>query len=200
MLEWKDRSAYAFIKTTKGNAHQVWERLKTWDTMIGAWIITGEYDVVAWFDAEDWDTIHDCVATIKAWPEVEDTNTHMVHNGFKTERWWWDHPVGAWILLKEKTLDEATKAISNWDWVTSGASIPGNWDYMAWVEGNNWDDIWNHLYEMKSTQWRTSALIPIKSWWNTAWKENWWYAAEKPFEMQMNVDHDNYLKKDSSTW
>jgi len=184
-MEWKNRTAYAFIKTKNGNAHTVWERLQTWDNMIGAWIVTGEYDVVAWFDAKDWDTIHDCVATIKSWHEVEDTNTHMVHNGFKTQGWWWDQPVGAWMLLKESTLDDTTNNMPNWNWVTSGASIPGEWDYMAWVEGNNWDDIWNHLNEMKSTQWRTQALIPIKSWWNKSWKENWFYKDNKQF--QMNV-------------
>ena len=173
-MKWKDRSAYVFVKTKQGQAQHVWDRLKSWDNMIGTWIVTGEYDIVAWFDAQDWDTTHDCIATIKAWDDVENTSTHMVHNGYKKENWWWERPVGAWMLLKENKLDETSQQIPQWDWITSGASIPGDWDYMAWVEGNDWNDVWTHLLELKSSHWRTSALIPIKSWWNQNWKQNWW--------------------------
>ncbi|MFO8077164.1 MAG: Lrp/AsnC ligand binding domain-containing protein [Thermoplasmatota archaeon] len=173
-MNWKDRTAYAFIKTKKGSAHQVWERFQSWDNVIGTWVVTGEYDVVAWFDAKDWDTIHDCIATIKQWDEVEDTNTHMVHQGYKTNRWWWEKPVGAWMLMKENQLDESVNRVSQWDWITSGASIPGDWDYMAWVEGENWDDVWNHLMDVKTGDWRTAALVPIKSWWNQDFKDKWW--------------------------
>jgi len=191
-LNWKDRTAYTFIKTKQGTAQQVWQRFHTWENMIGAFIVAGEYDIVAWYDAKDWDTVHDCVATIKQWDEVEDTTTQMVHNGYKTGKWWWDKPVGAWMLLKENHLDETTHAISQWDWVTSGASLPGDWDYMAWVEGENWDDLWNHFLEMKSGQWRTSALIPIKSYWNQNWKENWWQQGTTNPEYQMQTPKDQY--------
>ncbi|MDG6219345.1 MAG: hypothetical protein QCI00_07880, partial [Candidatus Thermoplasmatota archaeon] len=87
-------------------------------------------------------------------------------------------------------LDETLEHMPNWDWVTSGTSIAGDWDYMAWVEGNNWDEIWNHLMELKSTEWRTSALIPIKSWWNQNWKYNWWqeHTAEKKPEIRNAPD------------
>jgi len=173
-LRWKNRSAYAFIKTKQGTANEVWERFKKWENMIGAWIVTGEYDVVTWFDAKNWDTIHDCIATIKEWDDVEETKTHLVHDGYKNNKWWWDKPVGAWMLLKENRLDDTSKNMEQWDWITSGASIPGEWDYMAWIEGNNWDEIWGHVMEIKSSEWRTSAIIPIKSWWNQSWKENWW--------------------------
>ena len=77
-------------------------------------------------------------------------------------------------LLKENNLDEATGKIKNWNWTTSGASIPGEWDYMTWVEGQNWDDVWNHLLEMKYQNWQTSTYVPIKSWWNKNWKNKWW--------------------------
>jgi DNA-binding Lrp family transcriptional regulator len=173
-MDWKDRSAYAFIKTKEGKAHDVWQRLHTWKNMIGTWIVTGEYDVIAWYDAQDWNTIHDCVATIKEWDEVEHTTTHLVHQGYKKGGWWWEKPVGAWMLLKENKLDETTYALKNWQWITSGASIPGDWDYMAWIEGERWDDVWSHLMEAKAQHWRTSALIPIKSWWNHNWEYNWW--------------------------
>ena len=193
-MYWKDRSAYVFIKTRQGKAQEIWERFKSWENIIGTWIVTGEYDVVAWFDAKDWDTIHDCIATIKEWNEVETTSTHMVHNGYKNGTFWWEHPVGAWMLLKENKLDETLKAVPNWDWVTSGASIPGDWDYIAWIEGNNWDEVWNHLMEVKSGQWRTSALIPIKSWWNQNWKHNWWDEYSST-EMQTKTQQQQYYKQ-----
>ena len=183
-MKWKDRSAYAFIKTKQGKAYGVWERFKSWDNMIGSWIVTGEYDIVIWFDAENWDTIHDCIATIKSWEDVDETNTRLVHDGYKNKNWWWDKPVGAWMLLKENTLDETTNSMEQWDWITSGASIPGDWDYMAWIEGDNWDDVWNHLMELKGRNWKTSALVPIKSWWNQAWKDKWWDTHQAVPQMQ----------------
>ena len=190
-MNWKDRSAYVFIKAKEGKAHDIWQRFQTWDNMIGAWIVTGEYDVVAWFDAKDWNTVHDCIASIKEWHEVEDTNTHMVHEGYKKESWWWERPVGAWMLFKENKLDDTTRNITKWDWITSGASIPGNWDYMAWVEGNNWDEVWNHLYEMKNGYWRTAALVPIKSWWNQTFK-NKWFNEYSSYEQPMSTTDQRY--------
>ncbi|MEF8848128.1 MAG: hypothetical protein V5A68_03245 [Candidatus Thermoplasmatota archaeon] len=172
-MDWKDRSAYVFIKTKEGKANEIWKRFHDWHNMIGTWIVTGEYDVIAWFDAENWDVIHDCVATIKDWDEVDYTSTHMVHNGHKDEKWWWEKPVGTWVLLKENKLDEAFDKLKDWNWMTSTASIPGEWDYMTWVEGDNWDEVWNHILEIKE-EWDTSAQIPIKSWWDESWRENWW--------------------------
>ena len=193
-MNWKDRTAYAFIKTKQGTAHQVWERFQTWDNIIGTWIVTGEYDVVAWFDAKDWDTIHDCIATIKQWNEVEDTNTHMVHQGYKTNHWWWEKPVGAWVMMKEDQLDESSNKVPQWDWITSGASIPGDWDYMAWIEGDNWDDVWNHLMDVKTGNWRTAALVPIKSWWNKNFKEHWWQEStpSSPYGMEKTENQRVY--------
>ena len=174
-MDWKNRSAYVFIKAKEGRAHDVWQRFKSWESMIGTWIVTGEYDVIAWFDAQDWDTVHRCVAEIKSWDEVENTSSHMVYNGHKNDTWWWEKPAGTWLLIKENRLDEAPDKIRNWNWMTSGASIPGNWDYMAWVEGENWDDVWNHLLEVKTENWQTLTHVPIKSWWNQSWKDKWWW-------------------------
>jgi muconolactone delta-isomerase len=172
-MNWKNRSAYAFIKTRQGTAEQVWQRFHNWENMIGTWVVTGEYDVIAWFDAKDWDTIHDCIATIKQWDEVEDTKTHMVHNGYKNNNWWWEKPAGAWVMFKENHLDDTLYHVPDWDWITSGASIPGDWDYMAWIEAEDYDELWSHLMQTKQSHWRTSAALPLKSWWNTQWKQNW---------------------------
>jgi hypothetical protein len=174
-MDWKNRSAYVFIKTTKGKANDVWQKFHNWDNVIGTWIIAGEWDVIVWFDAQDWDTVHGCVSTIKDWAEVKQTSSHMVYNGWKNnDNWWWEKPAGAWVLLRENKLDEASDKIKKWNWATSGASIPGDWDYMTWVEGQDWDEVWNHLLEIKTEDWDTSTHVPIKSWWNQNWKNNWW--------------------------
>ena len=173
-MDWKNRSAYVFIKTQKGKAHEIWKRFQSWNNVIGTWLVDGNWDVIVWFDASDWDTIYKCVETIKEWYEVEHTSSHMVYNGYKNDNWWWDKPAGAWVLLRESKFNEATNKLKEWDWTTCGASIAGEWDYLTWVEGYNWDEVWNHLYDLKSENWQTWAYVPIKSWWNENWKHNWW--------------------------
>ena len=88
-MDWKNRSAYVFIKTQKGKAYDVWKRFQSWDNVIGTWIVDGNYDVIVWFDASDWETVHKCVESIKDWHEVEYTSSHMVYNGYKNDNWWW---------------------------------------------------------------------------------------------------------------
>ena len=173
-MEWKNRSAYVFIKTTKGKADDVWKQFQSWDNVIGTWVVTGDWDVIVWFDAQDLDTVHGCVSTIKNWKEVEQTSSHMVYNGHKNDNWWWEKPAGAWVMMREGKLDETQDKIKKWNWMTSGASIPGDWDYISWVGGKNWDEVWNHLNEIKKGKWQTTTHIPIKSWWKESWKDNWW--------------------------
>jgi len=173
-MDWRNRSAYVFIKTCKGKTQEIWKRFQTWDNVIGTWIVTGECDIIVWFDATNWDDIHNCVAEIKKWDGIEWTSSHMVYNGYKNNHWWWEKPAGAWVLSREHKLDETGDKAKNWNWITSGASIPGDWDYISWVEGENWDDVWNHLDEYNTNNWETRTHIPVKSWWNQAWKDKWW--------------------------
>ena len=132
-------------------------KFKDWDNVIGSWVVSGEWDVIVWFDAEDWDTIHRCAASIKDWSEVEHTSSHMVYHGFKNGHWWWEKPAGTWIFLRGDKLNGGAEKIKKWDWITSGASIPGDWDYVAWVEGENWDEVWNHLSEIKTEKWQAET-------------------------------------------
>ena len=134
-MDWKYRSAYVFIKTKEGKAHDVWQRFHNWEHVIGSWIVTGECDVIVWFDAHNWDEVHRWVAEIKNWEDVEYTSSHLVYNGFKNGGWWWEKPAGIWVLLRENKLDETSYKIKKWDWAVSGASIPGDWDYLAWIQG-----------------------------------------------------------------
>ena len=174
-MDWKYRSAYVFIKTKKGKAEKVWKRFQNWDNIIGTWIVTGGYDVIAWFDAQDWDTVYRCVSTVKDWDEVEHTSSHFVYDGHKNDNyWWWDKPAGAWVFFRDIKLEETPQKIQKWNWMMSGTSIPGEWDYIAWVGGENWEEVWKHFYELKGHNWETYYNVPIKSWWNQNWKNNWW--------------------------
>ena len=173
-MDWKNRSAYVFIKTKKGTAENIWKKFQDWENVIGTWMVSGDWDVIVWFDAQDWETVHRCVKSIKDWNDVEHTSSHMVYNGCKKDNWWWEEPAGAWVLLREDKLDEANTKIKKWNWATSGASIPGDWDYITWVAGHNWDEVWTHLNEMQHEKWQTSTIVPIKTWWNQDWKNNWW--------------------------
>lgn len=174
-MDWKTRSAYVFIKTKDGKASDIWQRFQSWENVIGTWIVAGEWDVIVWFDAQDWDTIHRCVSEMKNWDEVEYTSSHWVYNGFKRDNWWWEKPAGAWVLFRENKLNETSDKIKKWNWATSGASIPGDWDYIAWIEGDSWDDVWHHLVDIKRENWQTLPYVPIKSWWNQTWKDKWWW-------------------------
>ena len=113
-MDWKYRTAYVFIKTHKGKAHEVWKRFQSWDNVIGTWLVDGNWDVIVWFDASDWDTIHKCVESIKEWHEVEHTSSHMVYNGYKNDNWWWEKPAGAWVLFREDKLNQANNKLKQW--------------------------------------------------------------------------------------
>jgi len=41
-MDWKNRSAYIFIKTKKGKAQDVWNRIQSWNNIIGTWIVDGD--------------------------------------------------------------------------------------------------------------------------------------------------------------
>ena len=174
-MDWKNRSAYVFIKTQKGKAYEIWKRLQSWENVIGTWLVDGNWDVIVWLDASDWETVHKWAESMKEWHEVENTSSHMVYNGFKNDNWWWEKPAGTWVLYREKKLNETPDKIRKWNWMTSGASIPGDWDYISWVAGENWDEVWNHLTELKNQNCETYPCVPIKSWWNQHWKEKWWW-------------------------
>jgi hypothetical protein len=173
-MDWQKRSAYVFIKTAKGAAEKVWSKFQTWDHCIGAWIVTGEWDVVAWFDASSWDDVYKWTSEIRTWEGVDYTSSHFVYSGYKNKWWWWQKPYGAWIAVRGNNIEEDYKKLQNWDWVTSVTSIPGTWDYLSWVWGDTWDEVWNRVVEVNSKTWETLTLVPVRTWWNKNWETKWW--------------------------
>lgn len=164
-MEWTNRSAYLFVKV-RGDVEQVWKKFQEWPHAVGCWMVTGEWDLLVWYDAKDQDTMRARVAEVRAWDGVDGTASHFVHQGYKNGRWWWDQPAGVWLLARERGPLDRWKEVTSWDGQVSTASIPGAWDTLSWVWGKDWDQTWSRVVEAKRKGWDTQALVPLKTWWN----------------------------------
>ncbi|MFA6029126.1 MAG: Lrp/AsnC ligand binding domain-containing protein [Elusimicrobiota bacterium] len=177
--EWNQRSAYLFVKSDWKAGEAVWKKVQAWPETIGAWMVTGNWGVIVWIDAHTWEDLYDKVVEIRAMKGVSATSTHLVYKGTKDAKWWWEWPAGAWVLLRSPHLNGEMRSISKWNWATSVASIPGDWDYLMWNGAKDWDKVWSNVAEMNRVGWQTETLVPIKAWWNKTWKNAWWGAEEE---------------------
>lgn len=181
-MTWEKRSAYVFMRTKPGYAEKVWEHTKKWDKIIGSWIVTGEWDVIAWIDASDWDDIYKTISQMRDWEGVELTSSHFVYKGMKNGHWWWERPAGSWVLARDRKLNGNFEKLKEHKWISSAASLPGTWDYIMWISGDNWENVWDNVWELNKNGMQTMTKVPIRTWWNKAWKEKWW--EEKQEEKQ----------------
>lgn len=177
-MSWNKRSAYIFMRTAPGAAKNVWEKCKTWEKVIGSWIVTGDWDVVAWIDAASWDDVYGACAEIRNWEGVSLTSSHFVYEGIKNGHWWWEKPAGTWVFVRDAHLNGRLKKIKEWPWVVSAVSLPGSWDYLLWVWGDKWEDVWTRIWELNQSGFQTLTKVPIQSWWNQSWKSKWWEKVE----------------------
>lgn len=173
-MEWNKRSAYLMVKAEPGWAEKVWKETQKWEGTIGSWIVTGEWDVLVWVDARSWDEVYGWASKLRSQKGVAATSSHWVHQGWKNGLWWWEKPAGAWVLWRNKNITQWPKQTKKWHWVISSASVPGDWDCFSWIAGNNWNEVWNHVWEFNKAGWETQTLVPVRSWWNKTWKKNWW--------------------------
>lgn len=173
-MSWKARSAFTFIRTKPGTAEAVWKRFQQDKAAIGSWVITGDWDVLGWTDAKSWDEVYKKAAEIRQWEGVVGTSSHFVYEGVKNGKWWWQWPAGAWVQLRDAKLNGNFKKLTEWDWVASSVSVPGQWDYITWVAGNTWDEVWENVWTLNKAGWQTSTAVPVRSWWNRAWEKSWW--------------------------
>lgn len=162
------------MKAKPGMAEKVWKSFQQCDEAIGAWVVTGDWDVIAWVDAYSWDGVYDLVAKMRKENWIESSSSHWVHHGHKNGSWWWDWPAGAWVLWRDNKLNGSWKKTTNWKWAVSSASVPGDWDWVTWVGGKNWNEVWNHVLDFQKPGWQTTTLVPVRSWWNKSWAKNWW--------------------------
>jgi len=175
--EWEKRSAYLMVQSDWKGCERAWKLAKSWPEAIGVWKVTGNWGLVVWVDARSIDDVYDKACALRGLPGVTGTSTHFVHKGTKNGKWWWDWKAGAWAWLRSPHLNGEIKDTKKWKWAGSVASVPGEWDYLAWVGGDNWDQVWKGVEGMNEKGWRTETLVPIKSWWNKSWKKEWWAEA-----------------------
>ncbi|HVA65497.1 MAG TPA: hypothetical protein VNK24_01070 [Elusimicrobiota bacterium] len=172
--DWSKRSAYLLVQTDWGAGEKLWKESQAWKETIGSWLTTGPWDLVVWLDAKSWEDVYEKASWIRAQKGVRATSSHFVYKGTKNGKWWWEWPVGNWVFARTPRLNGEIKEMQKLPWAASAASIPGDWDYMVWVGGQKWEEVWDHVGELNKDGWHTQTLIPMKSWWNQAWKNSWW--------------------------
>lgn len=175
MTSWKERTAYVFIRTEGKYTENVWKKVQKWEESIGAWIVTGDWDVLLWIDTQNLDRVYKKVTELRKWDGVIATSTHFVYEGLKNGTTWWSQPCGAWVLVRDRTLNGNLESIAKQKYVVSVASAPGQWDYIVWVNGSSWDEVLENTWALHTKGYQTLTKIPQKSWWNPAWQnKSWW--------------------------
>jgi hypothetical protein len=173
-MKWEMRTAYVQVKTAPGKAPAIFERVKNWPHAIGAWVVDGEWDLLVWFDVKDWRELHQWIGEMRAWEGVAYTSSHWVYEGGKSDDWWWKQKAGAWVWARSSGKPADQDSVKQYPWLTSWASTPGEWDMVAWVGGDSWDQVWEHAQKLKAEGWNTDLKVPLQSWWNKGWETRWW--------------------------
>lgn len=173
-MEWNNRSAYLLVKTEPGWAQKVWQKTQSWKPAIGSWIVTGDWDVMVWVDALNWDEVYQWASALRHEKGTLASSSHWVHQGWKNGHWWWQDPAGAWVWWRSHNLNGDWKKAKTWKWAVSTVSTPGDWDGVTWVGGKNWNEVWDRIMDVQKPGWETKTVIPVRSWWNKNWQKNWW--------------------------
>lgn len=172
--EWSKRSAHLLVKADWPAAEKLWKHAQRCEHTIGAWMMTGSWDMMFWFDAQGWEDVYEYAVWVRGQKGVHNTSSHFVYRGAKNGKWWWEWPCGSWVFARSPHLNGDLKNVQKWSWATSAVSIPGDWDYLVWAGGQKWEDVWGHVSDLNRAGWRTRTCVPVKSWWNRSWRSKWW--------------------------
>ncbi len=162
------------VKTAGGSAEKVFETFKKWPKVIGMSIVAGEWDLVVWIDAADLEEVYRYSSKVRKLKGVVANSSHWVREGWKNAAWWWQKPAGAWVWWRAPKLDSEWTKAASLPWTVSTASVPGHWDGVTWISGKDWDAVSDHVLEFQRLGWETKTLMPLRTWWNKSWKDNWW--------------------------
>lgn len=173
--QWSKRSAYLMVQGDREAGEKIWKGVQKWEDTIGAWMVTGPWDVIVWVDAANWEDLYEKAVWIRDQKGVKATSSHFVYKGTKNSKWWWEWPAGSWVSVRSPHLNGELAHIEKCPNAVSAVSIPGDWDYLVWVGGKKWDDVWKNVWDMNKAGWHTQTMVPIKSWWNKTWKNKWWW-------------------------
>ena len=172
-MEWEKRTSFVFIKTYSEKAETIYNKIKDWNNTIGVFMTTGPYDLVAWIDTEDVNEAYKWVSEMRTWPEVEWTSTQQTYFGFRNERGYWDWPANGWFKIRTTNLDKTYKDLKNCDYVAFTTSTAGDFDWIGMFYGENYNEIYNFMYEWKRKGYELEYYPTLKYYWNTEYKEKW---------------------------
>ncbi len=166
-MEFNKRTAYVYIKTQTGHTKQVYDHFLKHDWVIGAWAVTGEYDVIAWVNAKNDDDVYNYASTIKGWEGVDYTTSYLVHNGYLQDYGRLDTPNGVWVRLRVDRMDQALTYFKDYNFIGSWANLPGEYDFTLYITGESTRAaIENVLRLTEKRPWRTLTYVPVYSYLN----------------------------------
>ncbi|MCU0660920.1 MAG: Lrp/AsnC ligand binding domain-containing protein [Myxococcota bacterium] len=166
-MEYNKKTAYVWIKTNPGQTRKVWEETKKAAYVIGSWVVTGTYDVLVWVNANSEDEMYTHVMTMRGWNGVTNTRTHAAYSGSVTN---WNemmNPNGAWIRIQMTDYQNAQNQLREYNGVCNWASVPGDYDYFAYVAGKTYAETAQGIITMSEKyNWNTSTHVPAYSYLN----------------------------------
>lgn len=166
-MEFNKRTAYVYIKTHAGQTRTVWEQFKKHDWVIGAWAVTGEYDIVAWVNARNDDDVYNYANTIKSWQGIDFTTSYFVHNGYLPDFQKLDTADGVWVRLRTDDMQKAVALFKQHEFIRSWANLPGEYDFTLFVTGDNLRHALENVVRLtENHNWKTQTYVPVYSYLN----------------------------------
>ncbi len=171
-MEYNKRTGYIFLKTITGNTKNIFDQIAKTDWAIGAWAVTGEYDIIAWVNAKNEEDLYSFANTLRTWEGVEFTNSHYVYNGF-VENWdSLDSENGAWVRLRGHHQDNIPAHLKDYDFIGGWANITGDYDFLVWTHGDTTRATLENVLRMtENRNWRTFTHIPVYTYINHDFKD-----------------------------
>jgi hypothetical protein len=166
-MEYQNRTAYITIKTERGTTRKVFEALQNHDWVIGAWIVSGTNDVMAWTNARSQEETYTYANSIRTIPGVNYTHSHFVHGGYVNNMDEMKNPTGVWVWIRATDMNSALANIKKYPTVANWACMPGEYDYLAYMTGKNMNETLDNILNMsEQNNWQTYTEVPVKSYFN----------------------------------
>jgi len=172
-MEWEKRSAFVFIRCLPGKTDRVFNLIREWNKTIGVFTTAGQWSLMAWIDAEDIEESYEWIAKMRCWPEVQRTSTHQTFHGYRREDLFWDKPAYSWIKIRSNDVHHTFEELKNIDWIASVSSVPGDWDCVAMIYGETYEEIFTYIWDFVNTGYEIEYFAPLKAFWNRDYLVKW---------------------------
>ena len=77
------------------------------------------------------------------------------------------------MLVRSNDIYSTYEDLKNYDYVGFAASIPGEYDCIAMFYGENYNELFNYIWDVKSRGFDIEFFAPLKYYWNTEFKDQW---------------------------